>query len=68
MYSTNGTARIRVLAALADLGYPPHDRYFKPTPKPGLGGDYVNWGSGRKAMHEWITVDALSVLHAAGRL
>jgi len=29
--------------------------------------DYVDWGSGRGAMNEWITVQALAVLHAAGR-
>lgn len=44
------------------------DRYFKTTSKPVLGGGYVNWSSGRKSMHEWITADAQSVLHAAGRL
>jgi len=49
-------------------GWAADDRYFKTTSKPVLGGDYVNWGSSRKSMNEWITTDALSVLHAAGRL
>ncbi len=53
---------------LATGGWSADDRYFKATSKPTLGGDYVNWGAGRKTMNEWITADALSVLHAAGRL
>ncbi len=53
---------------LASGGWSADDRYFKTSSKPVLGGDYVNWGAGRKNMNEWITADALSVLHAAGRL
>jgi len=31
--------------------------------------DYVNWGgTSRKRMNPWVTVDALAVLRAAGRL
>jgi hypothetical protein len=31
--------------------------------------DYVSWGvSGQKRLNEWVTVDALAVLRAAGRL
>jgi hypothetical protein len=49
-------------------GWSADDRYFKTSSKPVLGGDYLNWGAGRKSVNEWITADALSVLHAAGRL
>jgi len=53
---------------LATGGWSADDRYFKAASKPVLGGDYVNWGSDKKTMNEWITADALTVLHAAGRL
>lgn len=49
-------------------GWSADDRYFKVASKPVLGGDYVNWGSSKTTMNEWITADALTVLHAAGRL
>jgi hypothetical protein len=51
------------------VGWAADERYFKASSKPALGGDYVNWGgTGKKAMNEWISADALSVLHAAGRV
>lgn len=49
-------------------GWGADERYFKPTAKVVLSGDYVNWGGTGKKMNEWITADALTVLHAAGRL
>ena len=50
-------------------GWAADERYFKASSKLELGADYVNWGgTSRKSMNEWITADALLVLHAAGRI
>ncbi len=49
-------------------GWAAGERYFKPSTQPKNGCDYVNWGSGgKKTFNEWVTADALTVLHAAGR-
>ena len=55
---------------LPDGGWPAEKRYYKVSPKKMVSNsDYVNWGgTSRKRMNEWVTVDALAVLHAAGRL
>ena len=51
-------------------GWPAEKRYYKVSPKTMVSNaDYVNWGgTSRKRMNEWVTVDALAVLRAAGRL
>ena len=55
---------------LADGGWPAERRYYKVSRTAMVSNaDYVNWsGTGRSRMNEWITVDALAVLVAAGRL
>lgn len=55
---------------LPDGGWPAEKRYYKVSPKTmRSNADYVNWGgTSRKRMNEWVTVDALAVLRAAGRL
>jgi len=55
---------------LPDGGWPAEKRYYKVSPKTMISNaDYVNWGgTSRKRMNEWVTVDALAVLRAAGRL
>lgn len=54
---------------LPDGGWPAEKRYYKVSPKTlTANSDYVNWGgTSRKHMNEWVTVDALAVLRAAGR-
>ena len=54
---------------LADGGWPAEKRYYRIGAKPGNGAELADWGgaSKRKA-NEWVTVDALHVLRAAGRL
>jgi hypothetical protein len=56
--------------ALPDGGWPAEERYYKKvTTEIGLGNDYVGWGGvSKKKMNEWVTVDALHVLTAFGRL
>ncbi len=50
-------------------GWAAGERYFKPSSKPALGGDYVDWGgTGAKTLNEWVSADALTALHAAGRV
>src|SRR5207249_2918660 len=55
---------------LPDGGWPAEKRYYKVSPKAMVtNADYVNWGgTSRKRMNPWVTVDALAVLRAAGRL
>jgi hypothetical protein len=50
-------------------GWPAHARYYRPSSEIAKDHDWVDWGgtSSRKA-NEWVTVDALAVLRAAGRL
>jgi hypothetical protein len=51
-------------------GWPAEKRYYKVSPKAMVSNsDYVDWGgTSRTRMNEWVTVDALTVLRAAGRL
>lgn len=55
-------------------GWAAEGRHYKVTPKldtsEGFGSDsLVDWGGvGKRRMNEWVTADALYVLHAAGRL
>lgn len=55
---------------LPDGGWPADARYYKSvskTFKPHA--ENVDWGpTGKKRMNEWVTVDALAVLVAAGRI
>src|SRR2546430_5699508 len=55
---------------LPDGGWPAEKRYYTVSPKAMVtNADYVNWGgTSRKRMNPWVTVDALAVLRAAGRL
>ncbi len=53
---------------LPEGGWPAEARYFKPgkTLRPDV--DWVDWGpASKKRRNEWVTADALAVLHAAGR-
>jgi len=54
---------------LAEGGWASEKRYYSVRPDSfALHADYVDWGpTGRRAMNEWVTVDALAVLAAAGR-
>src|SRR5437867_2619389 len=54
---------------LPDGGWPAEKRYYKVSPKAMVSNaDYVDWGgTARRRMNEWVTVDALAVLRAAGR-
>jgi hypothetical protein len=50
-------------------GWPAEKRYYKLSPRIVLGADHVDWGGTSKSrMNPWVTVDALAVLRAAGRL
>jgi hypothetical protein len=54
---------------LSDGGWPAESKYYKVSSELARGADYVDWGgTGKKKMNEWVSVDALSVLAAAGRL
>ena len=54
---------------LPDGGWPTQARYYKVSRSLANGTDYADWGpTGAKRMNEWVTVDALSVLRAAGRV
>ncbi|HKY51465.1 MAG TPA: hypothetical protein VJP45_09430 [Candidatus Limnocylindria bacterium] len=55
---------------LPDGGWPAEKRYYTVRPRSmESNADYVDWGgTSRKRMNEWVTVDALAVLRAAGRL
>jgi hypothetical protein len=49
-------------------GWPAEARYCRVSRALANGTDYADWGpTGTKRMNEWVTVDALSVLRAAGR-
>lgn len=53
---------------LPDGGFPAERRYYTVTERPTGNRSLVNWGgTSIKKSNEWITVDALSVLTAAGR-
>jgi hypothetical protein len=51
-------------------GWPAEKRHYKVSPKVMVSNaDYVDWGgTSPKRTNEWVTVDALTVLRAAGRL
>ena len=55
---------------LPDGGWPAERRYYKVSPRTmTANADYVSWGgTSRTRMNAWVTVDALAVLRAAGRL
>jgi hypothetical protein len=54
---------------LADGGWPAEAKFYSTTESPGSGTTAVDWGgTSRKQMNPWVTVQALSVLVAAGRL
>ncbi len=54
---------------LADGGWPAEARYYTASTTVGLGHDDVDWGGvSRRSMNPWVTVEALAVLQASGRL
>jgi hypothetical protein len=54
---------------LSDGGWPAEARYYKHSTKVALGNDDVDWGgTSARRSNPWVTVDALAVLQAAGRL
>jgi len=54
---------------LSDGGWPAEKRYYKHSRQIALGNDSVDWGGASvKCMNPWVTVDALTVLRAAGRI
>jgi hypothetical protein len=54
---------------LPNGGFPAQDKYYHLSQKQGSGFSLVDWGPvSARRLNEWVTVDALSVLHAAGRL
>lgn len=55
---------------LPDGGWPAESKYYtKVSSAIALGNDYVDWGgTSKKKMNEWVTVDALTVLHKFGRI
>jgi hypothetical protein len=54
---------------LPDGGWPAEARYYRHSNEVKLGNDDVDWGgTSTRRMNEWVTVDALGVLRAAGRL
>jgi hypothetical protein len=54
---------------LADGGWPAEARYYKASTTVALGNDDVDWGgTSIRRSNPWVTVDALAVLRASGRL
>ena len=54
---------------LPDGGWPAEARYYKQSSTVALGNDDVDWGgTSTRRMNPWVTVDALAVLRASGRL
>jgi hypothetical protein len=54
---------------LSDGGWPAESRYYRVSDDIGNGRDSVDWGGvDSRRMNEWVTVEALAVLRAAGRL
>ncbi len=55
-------------------GWAAQGRFYKVSPKLDTSSRFgsislVDWGgSGNRRMNEWVTADALQVLHAAGRI
>jgi hypothetical protein len=53
---------------LADGGFPAEQRYYRTTGSAKTGYSPVDWGgTSVRKLNEWVTVDALSVLRAAGK-
>ena len=53
---------------LPDGGWPAEARFYRHSNEVELGNDDVDWGgTSTRRMNEWVTVDALGVLRAAGR-
>ncbi len=54
---------------LSDGGWAAEGRYYSTSGKAASGVEWVDWGGVKKRRaNEWVTVDALAVLQAAGRL
>ncbi len=54
---------------LPDGGWPAEDRFYQTTKQDISGYSRVNWGGvSKRNMNLWVTVDALTVLHRAGRI
>jgi hypothetical protein len=54
---------------LADGGFPAEARYYRTTGKISTGYSLVDWGgTSTVRMNAWVTVDALAVFRAAGRM
>jgi hypothetical protein len=54
---------------LPDGGWPAEARYYKHSTTLALGNDDVDWGgTSTRRSNPWVTVDALAVLRASGRL
>ena len=54
---------------LPDGGWPAEKRHYRVSGKAGGGLELVDWGGASKRRgNEWVTVDALHVLRAAGRI
>jgi hypothetical protein len=54
---------------LPDGGWPTEARYYRHSTEVKLGNDDVDWGgTSARRMNEWVTVDALAIMRAAGRL
>jgi hypothetical protein len=49
-------------------GWTADARFFTPSKALENGADYLDWSGTRGAMNEWVTVQALTVLRAAGRV
>ena len=63
------------LKRLPDGGFPAEEKYYHLTDKRMKSGkrlagrSFVDWGGvSKRKMNEWVTVDALYVLTAAGRI
>lgn len=55
---------------LPDGGWPAESKFYRYQPRTfAASSEFVDWGgTGSARMNPWVTVDALGVLHAAGRL
>ena len=53
---------------LPDGGWPAEKRFYRSSRRSGGGAELVDWGgASKRRANEWVTVDALGVLCAAGR-
>jgi hypothetical protein len=54
---------------LPDGGWPAEARYYRTSATVALGNDDFDWGgTSTRRSNPWVTVDALAVLRASGRL